>query len=157
MNKQQFIAAMSQSWQQATALGLNVNKAVCFAQAALETGWLTDTLGAKYYNLFGMKVTKAWPGESVNLRTSEFYNGNWDEDVKDNFKVFPTFADCMHNYSQMINLNARYWTAPRKYLNNADGFLREIAKGGWATDPKYFDKVKARGLEIEKAGGPKWS
>lgn len=27
---------------------------------------------------------------------------------------------------------------------------------GWASDPDYFAKVKAVGLEVQKLGGPPW-
>jgi flagellum-specific peptidoglycan hydrolase FlgJ len=69
-------------------------------------------------------------------------------------------AACVEDYSRVINTLSWYKDALPFVNGPADEFLRHILPAphepGWATDPDYFDKVKAAGKVIEQLGGPKW-
>lgn len=166
MTKPSFLEKMEQAWQEAVIAGINVNKAVCFAQAALESNWGSSALCQKANNLFGIKATQSWKGETVCLTGYEEVKGK-NQYSKMLWRKYPSWAACIINYSIIINANEFYRDA-LIYIDNAEGFIRNIvAEGpskawpggepGWATDSRYVEKVKSVGLMIERYGGPKWS
>jgi flagellar protein FlgJ len=148
-----FLTALEEGW--AGAANLNCNKAVCFAQAVHESNWGSSRL-TRYNNLFGIKATRTWKGDTINIQGFE-----WDAELKKmipcmiKWRAYPSYAECITNYSQILNLNKCYRPA-LNYLNNPDQFLSVVAKH-WATDPKYYQKVISIGKEIESIGGPTWA
>ena len=49
-------------------------------------------------------------------------------------------ADSFRDHGHFLRHNSRYAAAFR-YSGDADEFLRQIWRAGYATDPKYVDKV----------------
>lgn len=100
---------------------------VCIAQAALESGW---NVNAK--TLFGIK------GSGAKLKTTEYINGGYMQTTA-SFKKYKTIAAAVHGYYDLITGAARYSAAVNcsDYITAAQA----IARGGYATDPNYANKV----------------
>lgn len=112
-----------------------VPASIILAQAALETGWGSSTIGdAK--NLFGIKGTG--PAGSVNVATGEFRNGRQVTEQA-SFRKYNTWAESIADHGRLLQ-NARYAAAMRN-ANNPDQFARELQKAGYATDPEYANKL----------------
>jgi flagellum-specific peptidoglycan hydrolase FlgJ len=166
MTKVSFLAKLEQAWQAAVASGVNVNKAVLFAQAAHESNWGNSGLAIKANNLFGIKASSYWKGEVIILTGYEEINGvNKYSPMK--WRKYPDYAACIKNYSDIINLNSWYQDALPFVNGPSDEFLKNIiAEGpskhwpkgepGWATDSRYAEKVGSAGKMIERYGGPTW-
>jgi flagellum-specific peptidoglycan hydrolase FlgJ len=166
LTKVSFLAKLEQAWQEAKAAGVNVNKAVFYAQAAHESNWGNSGLVTKANNLFGIKASSYWKGEAIVLTGYEEVNGQIKY-YKMRWRKYPNYATCIKNYSDIINLNTWYQDALPFVDGPADEFLKNIiAEGpsqhwpkgepGWATDSRYAEKVRSVGKMIERYGGPVW-
>lgn len=111
---------------------------VVIAQGALETGYGKSALMSKANAFFGIKATKTWKGKVYNASTKEVFES---KELTTNavFRSYDTVADSVHDYEKMICNNTRY----KKAVCNVDyvSTATNIAKGGYATDPKYTDKI----------------
>lgn len=114
------------------------------AQAALETGWGNHEIptrnGGNSHNLFGIKAGSRWQGDTTDITTHEYINGQRTR-VTDTFRVYGSFEEAFTDYARLIGDNPRYAgvaTAP-----NAEQAARALQKGGYATDPAYADKLVA--------------
>lgn len=158
IERNEFILKMAEAYEEALSSKIRVNQAVLFAQAAHESGWGLSRLAVKANNLFGIKAGRGWQGEILSLPTKEFIGGEWINCVAV-WRKYPSYAECILDYALIINTLSWYKGA-LKHLDNADQFLKAIlpapGKPGWATDPRYFEKVKAIGKVIETLGGPEW-
>lgn len=112
------------------------------AQCILETGWgryvpVCRKTGKYSYNLFGIKG-KGTNG-SVEIITHEYIAG---EKVKviGEFRAYNNYAESFIDYGNLILGAKRYKNA---VINKGDPekYIREIWKAGYATDPKYPDKI----------------
>ena len=108
------------------------------AQALLESGRGNSSLSRLYYNLFGMKKSTDWTGKTVDIPTTEYYNGvpktvvatwkvynNWNESINDHSRLFL-------KYDRYANLRGEkdYRTA-----------CRNVQADGYATSPTYADSL----------------
>ena len=112
------------------------------AQCILETGWgrsiPVDLYTKKFsYNLFGIKG--AGPNGSVNIKTHEFINGE-KVLIMAKFRAYNDYWECFVDYGNLILGAKRYKQA---VINKGDPvkYIYEIWKAGYATDPKYPEKV----------------
>lgn len=159
MTKTEFIKKMISACAEAKRKGAIFNTAVVIAQAALESNWGNSGLAVKANNLFGIKAGRSWTGHTLDLPTKEWSKAKgWYKTVA-RWCSWPTWSDCIIYYSGMLQ-RLSWFRDALAHLDNADKFLEallpEDGQPGWATDPKYFSKVRAAGAEIEKLGGPKW-
>lgn len=126
--------------QAADELGISARTLV--AQAALETGWgkkiirLAD--GTSSFNLFNIKAGKNWASDSVNRLTLEYDRGTLHKQ-KDNFRVYSSFEESFDDYVALIRDNQRYRDALQ--VDSDHDYLHAIHKAGYATDPRYVDKI----------------
>lgn len=111
---------------------------VACAQAALESGWGTSSLSKKYNNLFGIKGTKG-DSTTVNLPTTEYYDGSTPIKIIDTFRVYPSWSVSILDYGRFISTNRRYTDA--LYMTDPIKQIETIYKGGYATDPHYVEKI----------------
>ena len=111
---------------------------VAIAQGALETGYGKSALMTKANAFFGIKANKTWKGKVYNASTKEVFES---KELTTNavFRAYDTVADSVHDYEKLICNNKRYKKAGCNvdYVSTATN----IAKGGYATDPKYADKI----------------
>ena len=119
-------------------LGMSdVIKQVCLAQAALETGYGSSALMVKARALFGIKASKTWKGKVYSAKTNEVYAGI-EQTVSTTFRAYDTVADSVRDYFKLLQ-GKRYKEAlTAKTVEDA---VHIIVKGGYATDPRYAEKV----------------
>ena len=112
-------------------------------QAALETGWgkaeIRGADGQNSYNLFGIKAGGSWTGRTVDIVTTEYVNGKPQKQV-DTFRAYDSYADSFRDYAKLLSGNARYQNVVAAG-HNAAGFAQGLQQAGYATDPKYAQKL----------------
>jgi flagellum-specific peptidoglycan hydrolase FlgJ len=109
-----------------------VPAAVTIAQAIDESAWGNSQLAAKYHNLFGIKGDG--PAGSVDLPTSEFYNGQW-VNIEAPFRVYHNVAESIADHAELLATSGYY---QRAMADRAvpDAFANDLT-GVYATDPDY--------------------
>ena len=115
-----------------------VPASVTLAQAILETGWGSSSIGdAK--NLFGIKGTG--PAGTTVVHTQECYNGTFVT-IQDGFRKYNTWQESIDDHANLVS-GWIYKTAWDNYQANhdADAFARGIHQAGYATDPEYANKL----------------
>ncbi|MEQ8485043.1 MAG: flagellar assembly peptidoglycan hydrolase FlgJ [Pseudomonadales bacterium] len=129
---------------------LGVQPEVLIAQAALETGWgqhrIVAANGRDSFNLFGIKATSDWQGDTVTVSTLEFIDGV-PERRRERFRAYSGLAEAVADYADVVASRPRYEQA--RAAGSSEGYLRGLQAGGYATDPLYADKILAilrRGL-----------
>lgn len=119
-----------------------VPASVALAQSILESGWGDSSLSRNYNNYFGIKCTTTqspYQAGCVSMRTMEYYASGATY-ITDGFRTYDTALDSFNDYGRLLTSLSRYGNA-FKYTENPDQFIREIAQGGYATDPAYADLV----------------
>ncbi len=112
------------------------------AQAALESGWGNQEIltkeGRPSYNLFGIKATGSWKGESTEITTTEYMNGI-PQKVKAAFRVYGSYSEALTDYAALLVNNPRYQNVTR--AASPEHAARALQSGGYATDPQYANKL----------------
>ena len=160
-NAEEFVAYLKPYAEQAAEI-LGMDTSVLLAQSALETGWGKHIPrradGRSSFNLFGIKADRSWQGDSVGVGTLEYRNGVAQREQA-RFRAYETPADSFVDYVAFLKRNPRYGEA----LNSRTGeeFIRGLQKAGYATDPRYAnkilgirDRVLAIGTAIESPATP---
>ncbi|HIW61073.1 MAG TPA: sporangiospore maturation cell wall hydrolase GsmA [Candidatus Stackebrandtia excrementipullorum] len=120
-----------------------VPASVTIAQAILESGWGDSGLAKKANNYFGMKCHDKQTGPiAVDCMETDTRECNDDEcwDTTAWFRVYDSVADSFSDHGRNLHENPRYEKA-FDHTDDADAFIREVHKAGYATDPKYTDKI----------------
>tara|TARA_R110000782_G_scaffold173151_2_gene264712 strand:+ start:243 stop:1214 length:972 start_codon:yes stop_codon:yes gene_type:complete len=122
---------------------LGLDPAVLVAQSALETGWGKKVIqaadGSSSFNLFGIKVGNGWRGDSSTVNTMEFRDGLAALE-KAAFRVYDSLSTAFKDYVSFLKDNPRYQSALEK-VSDSKAFLTELQQAGYATDPKYAEKI----------------
>ena len=112
-------------------------------QAALETGWGKSEIrgadGQNSHNLFGIKAGSSWKGRTVDIVTTEYVDGKPQKQV-DTFRAYDSYADAFRDYGNLLRNNARYQNVIAQG-QDAAGFAHGLQQAGYATDPKYAQKL----------------
>src|SRR3569623_1362901 len=128
---------------QASARELGVDPRVLIAQAALETGWGRAVMqhgdGRSSHNLFGIKAGNNWSGASVNVATLEYRDGLAAKE-RANFRSYDSYEQSFADYVDFIKSQPRYREA-LAHGGDARRYLSELQSAGYATDPRYADKI----------------
>lgn len=138
MSKQvEFITKIAPFVQSACAKS-SIFPSVCIAQAILETGWGRASIGN---NLFGVKATgtsnEYWDGSSVSSPTYEYINGVKTR-VTSKFRAYKTIEDSIKDHNRLFK--AKRYDAVLK-AKTPEEQAKAIKAGGYATDPKYAEKL----------------
>ncbi len=141
-NKALFLSQLRPyAMQAASELGVEVN--VLLAQAALETGWgrsvIKNAQGESSFNLFNIKADKSWQGRQTRVSTLE-YDGGVAKREMAGFRSYDSYKESFDDYVNFIKSNPRYGEALKK-ADNAAQYVRELQKAGYATDPRYAEKI----------------
>lgn len=102
------------------------------AQAIIESNWGNSGLTKKANNLFGIKGK--YNGQSVNMLTTEYYNGV-KKRVYADFRKYPSWAESIADHSDLFNRLSRY-----KNLRGETDYkkaCRYVKEDGYATSPTY--------------------
>lgn len=122
---------------------IGVDPRYLVAQAALETGWGKSVMrlpdGSSSHNLFGIKASQNWTGDSARAITSEFRDGEMVKETAE-FRSYASYRDSFHDLVNLLQSNSRY-QAVLKSADNPEQFVRELQKAGYATDPHYASKI----------------
>lgn len=122
---------------------LGVAPEVLLAQAALETGWGAHVMpggnGRSSHNLFGIKAAAGWDGPRTAHRTLEFRDGVAQPRVEP-FRVYDGFDAAFADYVSLVKGSNRYAEAVAR-AGDPEGYLRALQAAGYATDPRYADKI----------------
>jgi len=125
----------------ARELGVEAN--VLLSQAALETGWgksvIKSSDGSSSYNLFNIKADKSWQGQQLKVPTLEYKDGVARKEMA-GFRAYSSYQESFDDYVNFIKTNPRYKTAI-KMADKPERYMHELQQAGYATDPKYADKV----------------
>ena len=138
----EFVATMLPMAEQA-AKRIGIDPRYLVAQAALETGWgksvMRNSDGSSSHNLFGIKASGNWQGDSARAITSEFRDGQFVKETAA-FRSYDSYQDSFHDLVSLLQNNSRYQDAV-KSADNPEQFVRELQKAGYATDPNYASKI----------------
>ncbi|SFX18332.1 flagellar assembly peptidoglycan hydrolase FlgJ [Marinospirillum alkaliphilum] len=128
---------------QQAAARLGVDPRLMLAQSALETGWgrfmIPREDGTNSFNLFGIKADRRWDGDSAEVQTLEYRNGQPRQE-RWPFRAYESFEQAMHDYVDFLTANPRYRQALDK-VDNPQAFARGLQQAGYATDPRYANKI----------------
>jgi flagellar protein FlgJ len=145
-----FVKSMEPYAQQAAGQ-LGVSPDAIIAQAALETGWgqhvPAASNGTSSLNLFGIKAGSSWSGDSVNSLTTEVVGGRAGL-TPQSFRSYSSVEQGVNDYVTLLQRNARYSQA---LGTGADvgAFASGLARGGYATDPDYVQKLQATAQAVK--------
>src|SRR5471030_413783 len=151
--QQQFLASIK-PWAEETAGKLGVSPDVVAAHAALESGWGRNPLrqgGADSNNLFGLKAGGSWQGAVAAASTTEFEHGAMLKKVE-RFRSYPDTASAFRDYADMLTSNPRYQAALHTGTD-AHAYAQGLARGGYATDPHYAEKLSRLASKLQQQGG----
>lgn len=122
---------------------LNLDPKLLLAQAALETGWgkyvMRTVDGISSNNLFGIKADRGWQGKSTSVTTLEFDGGQLHK-IMAAFRSYNTHEESFKDYVEFLQNNDRYEKALGS-TDKAQNYLTELQSAGYATDPKYAEKI----------------
>ena len=134
-----------------------INALAVMAQAAQETGWGKTVVGNM---LFGVKAKSTTPANKKQLLTTTEYhktnsvkypvvisitkqpNGLYKYRIKDYFMKYDSPKESFDDHSDFFFRNPRYAKA-LAVKGDANKFVDEIAKAGYATDPNYAASLKS--------------
>lgn len=138
---------------QRAASRLGVAPELVAAHAALESGWgqrpLRAADGQSTHNLFGIKAGGAWRGASAESMTTEFEGGAAVKTAQ-NFRRYEDLDQAFGDYANLLLASPRYQGALR-VGGDARAFADGLARGGYATDPAYADKLAIVARQIQGA------
>ncbi|PKG56541.1 flagellar assembly peptidoglycan hydrolase FlgJ [Shewanella sp. GutDb-MelDb] len=122
---------------------LGTTPEVLIAQSALETGWgqkmVKGVAGQQSNNLFNIKADNRWQGDKAQVNTLEYEQGIAVKQKAD-FRVYDDIGQSFNDFVSFVSNSERYQDAMKKAAN-PQAFVQSLQDAGYATDPKYTDKV----------------
>jgi len=111
-------------------------------QAALESGWgrreILHPDGRTSHNVFGIKAGAGWKGDVVEVTTTEYVDGVARKMVQP-FRSYGSYREAFADYARLIGDSPRYERVVQ--ARNEVEAARRIQQAGYATDPRYADKL----------------
>ena len=115
---------------------------IIIAQAILESNWGKSGLAINAYNLFGIKGS--FNGQSVTMQTAEYNRDGERSSITAKFKKYPSWYESFEDLAKLYT-NGVSWDRNKykKIIGEKDYMkvARELQSSGYATDPKYADKL----------------
>ena len=111
---------------------------VTYAQYVMECGWDGSTLSETYNNAFGIKADSSWSGNTVDLPTQEYIDGQWVT-VTATWRVYDDINQSVRDRTQFLLENPRYTQGGVFSANTYKEQCRALQNSGYATDPSYAD------------------
>ncbi|MBD3892605.1 flagellar assembly peptidoglycan hydrolase FlgJ [Hydrogenophaga sp.] len=112
-------------------------------KAGHETGWGRSQIrhadGSPSFNLFGIKATGGWRGAVAEIVTTEYIDGQ-PRKVVDRFRAYDSYAESFRDYARLIGNSPRYERVMEQ-LGSVQGFSHSVQQAGYATDPRYAEKL----------------
>ena len=143
LTQDQFLAAAvpgaQLGWRQ-----YGVPASVTIAQAILESGWGRSGLSLTDRNYFGIKCQNGGYGKLANgchvYRTTECAKDGTCFATAAAFRTYPTMSHSFRDHGNFLRVNSRYKPA-FAYTKDANKFIWQVWKAGYATDPNYYTKI----------------
>ena len=117
---------------------------IMIAQASLESGYGKSQLSSPpNHNLFGIKGE--YNGQSVAMKTREYYNSTGWITITDYFKKYPSYTESLQDNARLIrrgtSWNNEYYAGA--WVENTSSYRDASAwlQGRYATDPTYASKL----------------
>lgn len=132
-------------WAQVASRRTGIDPRIIVAQAALESAWGQKAPGN---NLFGIKSHGRSGGQT--LRTTEVVDGK-PVSVNASFRQYGSPQESVQGYADFMIENPRY--RPMREAQGLDAQLQALGASGYATDPKYAQKVSSIAGMISGGGG----
>ena len=107
---------------------------ITLAQGILESSAGTSGLATKANNHFGIKAFGGWSGG--------IYLAWDDEPTKSKFRVYKSAQESYTDHSKFLKDNGRYQSLFNISIYDYRGWAIGLQKAGYATDPKYAEKLK---------------
>ena len=129
---------------------------ITLAQGLLESSYGNGRLAVEANNHFGIKCHKSWRGKKI-------YHD--DDEKNECFRKYRDVADSYRDHSLFLKNRSRYSSLFDLDIKNYRAWAKGLKKAGYATDPKYanklislidryqlyrFDKIKRRDLLNQK-------
>lgn len=150
-NREEFVARYLPLAEAASAR-LGVAPATLLAHAALETGWGRSSPraadGSSSFNFFGIKAGSSWNGSTADARTVEFERGEAQSRVE-TFRAYDSPAEGFADYARLLS-NSRRYASVLGTGNDAAAFAQGLQAGGYATDPRYAEKLTAVATSVQQ-------
>ena len=112
------------------------------AQAGHESGWgrreLRQADGTPTHNLFGIKAGANWKGAVAEVTTTEYVDGQPRRTVQ-RFRAYASAAESFADYAALMK--SQRYQAVRAAGADAQAFASGLQRAGYATDPRYADKL----------------
>lgn len=141
MDKKEFIKKMAVAAQPVNK-ETGIPMTVMVAQAAHESNWGRSQLARDGNNLFGIKAGPGWIGPTITLPTYEIVNGK-EIKVDAAFRKYSSWEASVRDWVKFIH-GPRYAKALAAALaQKTNEFFYELQRAGYATDPKYGEKLTA--------------
>ena len=86
------------------------------------------------------EADRSWTGQRITLNTREFLNQQWVV-IPADWRAYPDWQACLVDHGQFLRRNKRY--AACFACTTGKTFAQAVAKAGYATDPRYADKLIA--------------
>ncbi|WP_245542714.1 flagellar assembly peptidoglycan hydrolase FlgJ [Psychromonas ossibalaenae] len=126
------------------AQALGIAPEVLVAQSALETGWgkkiINSADNQSSFNLFNIKANKSWQGDKVAKDSLEV-EGGVGVKRRSNFRAYGSLQESFADYQNFISKSKRYQEALQQG-EDSQAYIEELQQAGYATDPKYAEKIK---------------
>tara|TARA_R110002072_G_scaffold12987_1_gene55119 strand:- start:24199 stop:24924 length:726 start_codon:yes stop_codon:yes gene_type:complete len=113
-------------------LQYGIPASITIAQGILESGAGRGELTSKANNHFGIKCHKGWTGEKV-------YHD--DDEAQECFRKYKDPKYSFRDHSLFLTERSRYQDLFKLKKDDYKGWAKGLRKAGYATDPKYPDKL----------------
>jgi flagellar protein FlgJ len=121
-----------------------VPPSVTLAQAILESGWGRSGLAMNDRNYFGIKCFDGRYGTIAKgchtYKTQECTKAGNCFNTSASFRSYASQTDSFRDHGNFLRVNSRYKPA-FSYTRDANKFIWNVWKAGYATDPNYYTKI----------------
>ncbi len=135
MSRQEYIDLFKKYVLSATK-GTGLFPSVMMAQAILESGDGNSELARKYNNHFGIKSDASWKGDTINMNTGEYFDGNYTM-INDGFRVYEDPKDSFFDRVQFLQENPRYTKHGVFTAESPETQVHALQNAGYSTSPNY--------------------
>ena len=105
---------------------------ITLAQGLLESSYGKGRLAVEANNHFGIKCHKSWRGKKI-------YHD--DDEKNECFRKYSDVSDSYRDHSLFLKNRSRYASLFDLDIKNYRAWAKGLKKAGYATDPKYADKL----------------
>ncbi|WP_339651383.1 glucosaminidase domain-containing protein [uncultured Maribacter sp.] len=113
-------------------MGYGIPASITLAQGLLESGFGKGELAMKTNNHFGIKCHKGWEGD---------YDFHDDDEKGECFRKYNHPMYSFRDHSIFLTTRSRYAFLFNLKYNDYKGWAKGLRKAGYATDPKYPQKL----------------